>query len=239
MKAVVLAGGKGTRLAPYTTVFPKPLMPLGDVPVLDVLLRRLVHSGVNKVVLSVGYLAELVMAYCGDGSRYGVDLTYVREEEPLGTAGPLTIIPDLDETFYLLNGDVLTTLDLGKLWKFHKKEKAALTIAVSRRQVSINYGVVERLEKGEIRAYKEKPNLEYMVGMGICVVEPSVLELMRTGERIDMPELLGRCFKKKIKVCGFPSRDYWLDIGRVDDYEKAVADFARMRDELLGEEKDG
>jgi NDP-mannose synthase len=237
MKAVVLAGGRGTRLAPYTTVFPKPLMPIGDVPVLDVVLRQLARAGVSEVVLSVGYLAELLMAYCGDGARYGVALTYVREESPLGTVGPLTLVPGLDETFYLLNGDILTTLDLPALLAFHRREGGALTVAVSRRRVDINYGVVERLENNEIRAYREKPSLEYLVGMGICVLEPSVLGLLRAGERLDMPELLARCFERKVKVCGYLSQDYWLDIGRMDDYQQAVADFERMKARLLGEER--
>jgi len=203
--------------------------------VLDVVIRQLARAGVDEVVLSVGYLAELIMAYCGDGLRYGVKLTYVREESPLGTVGPLGIIPGLDETFYLLNGDVITTLDLAALLDFHREQGAVLTVAVNRREVHINYGVVERLEQNEIRAYKEKPTLEYLVGMGICVFEPAALKLLTPGERLDVPELLERCFAAKIKVAGYLSTDYWLDIGRIDDYQRAVADFETMKVKLLGE----
>jgi NDP-sugar pyrophosphorylase family protein len=234
IKAVVLAGGRGTRLAPYTTVLPKPLMPIGDIPVLDVVIRQLVRAGATEVILSVGYLAELIMAYCGDGSRYPVKLTYVREESPLGTVGPLGLIPGLNETFFLLNGDVITTLDLGALLAFHRREGAALTVAVNRREVQINYGVVERLENNEIRAYKEKPTLEYLVGMGICVFEPAALRMLTPGEKLDVPELLARCFKAGVKVAGYLSNDYWLDIGRIDDYQQAVTDFESMKDRLLG-----
>jgi NDP-sugar pyrophosphorylase family protein len=190
IKAVVLAGGRGTRLAPYTTVLPKPLMPIGDIPVLDVVIRQLVRAGATEVILSVGYLAELIMAYCGDGSRYPVKLTYVREESPLGTVGPLGLIPGLNETFFLLNGDVIT--------------------------------------------YKEKPTLEYLVGMGICVFEPAALRMLTPGEKLDVPELLARCFKAGVKVAGYLSNDYWLDIGRIDDYQQAVTDFESMKDRLLG-----
>lgn len=235
LKAVILAGGRGTRLAPYTTVLPKPLMPIGDVPVLDVVIRQMARLGVGEVTLSVGYLAELIMAYCGDGSRHGVRLTYVREDEPLGTAGPLGLIPGLDHTFFLLNGDILTTLDFHRLLEFHRTHGAAFTLAMHRREVLINYGVVEVMEGDEIRAYHEKPRLEYRVGMGICVLEPAVLAHLRAGERLDVPELLGRLFAARVKVCGYLSDDYWLDIGRLDDYERAVAEFETMKPLLLGE----
>src|SRR5262249_54989106 len=163
---------------------------IGEIPVLDVVLRQLTRAGIDEIVLSVGYLAELIMAYCGDGSRYGVKLTYVREETPLGTVGPLGIIPGLDQTFLLLNGYVITTLDLAALLDFQRKQGAALTVAVNRREVQINFGVVERLEDNEIRAYREKPTLEYLVGMGICVFDPAALRLLNPGERLDVPELL-------------------------------------------------
>lgn len=235
LKAVILAGGRGTRLAPYTTVLPKPLMPIGDVPVLDVVIRQMARLGAGEVVLSVGYLAELIMAYCGDGSRYGVPLAYVREEEPLGTVGPLALVPDLDDTFILMNGDILSTLDFRRLLEFHRERGADFTLAVNRREVRINYGVVEVMEGDEIRAYHEKPRLEYQVGMGICVLEPSVLAHLRPGERLDVPDLLQRLFAARVKVCGYLSDDYWLDIGRIDDYERAVAEFETMKPRLYGE----
>ena len=233
MKAVVLAGGKGTRLAPYTTVFPKPLMPLGDVPVLDVLLRRLVHSGVNKVVLSVGYLAELVMAYCGDGSRYGVDLTYVREEEPLGTAGPLTIIPDLDETFYLLNGDVLTNLDYRDFARYHQQESCTATIAMYSKPVNITLGVIEANETSDITDYIEKPTLHYQVSMGVYAFSETVLRYIEPWKYLDFPDLIKSLLANGEKVKGYPFKGIWLDIGRKEDYEQAIEVFEGSRDEFL------
>jgi NDP-sugar pyrophosphorylase family protein len=129
MQAVILAGGKGRRLRPYTTVLPKPLMPLGDMPIIEVVLRQLAASGFDQVTVAVGYLAELLMAYCGDGSKFGLELRYSREEEPLGTAGPLALIDGLDDTFLVMNGDVLTSLDLRGLVQQHRASGAAATTA--------------------------------------------------------------------------------------------------------------
>src|SRR5688500_16147333 len=142
MKAIVLAGGKGTRLAPYTTVLPKPLMPIGDMPILDVVLRQLAAAGYDEITLAVGYLAELLLAYCGDGSRYGVRLTYPREEPPLGTAGPIALVPDVDQTFLVMNGDLLTTLDYGSMLKFHAAQGYIATVATIAREVVIDLGVI-------------------------------------------------------------------------------------------------
>jgi len=149
MQAVILAGGKGRRLRPYTTVLPKPLMPLGDMPIIEVVLRQLAVSGFDQVTIAVGYLAELLMAYCGDGSKFGLELRYSREEEPLGTAGPLALIDDLrhGDTFLVMNGDVLTSLDLRGLVQQHQASGAAATIATHQRQQQINYGIIETTKK--------------------------------------------------------------------------------------------
>lgn len=226
MKAVILAGGKGRRLAPFTVVFPKPLVPVGDRPVLEILLRRLSKYGFRDIVLSVDHLAELIMAFIqGSPSlRELVNVSYVRDEKPGGTAGPLANIPGLDETFLVTNGDVLTTLDLTQLLAFHRAQGAALTIAVHPKQVPIDLGVLT-LDGDRVVGYHEKPRLSYDVSMGIYVYEPRALSYIRPGEYLDFPDLVLRLIAAGEKVAGFRSDAYWLDIGRPEDYARAQEEF--------------
>jgi NDP-sugar pyrophosphorylase family protein len=234
MKAVVLAGGKGTRLVPYTASFPKPLMPLGDVPILEVVIRQLSHFGIVDLTLAVGHLAELLMAYFGNGSKYGVNIVYSKEDQPLGTAGPLGLIAGLDrETFLVMNGDVLTDIDYRHLVDHHRKRGAAVTVAIHRRDVKVDLGVIEINERMELTGYIEKPTLHYLVSMGIYVFEPRVLTHFSPGERIDLPVLVRNLLENGEKVVGYPHDGYWLDIGRPDDYERAAADFKTMRGHLM------
>ncbi len=233
MQAVILAGGKGRRLRPYTTVLPKPLMPLGDMPIIEVVLRQLAANGFDRVTVAVGYLAELLMAYCGDGSKFGLDLRYSREEEPLGTAGPLALIDGLDDTFLVMNGDVLTSLDLRDLVQQHRASGAAATIATHQRQQQINYGIIESDQERRVTAYIEKPIHRYQVSMGIYVLEPAVLEFVPRGQYLDLPDLVRTLMATGRPVLAHPFDGYWLDIGRHDDYEQAVEEFEAMRDQLL------
>ncbi len=232
MRAVILAGGKGTRLAPYTTVFPKPLMPIGEMPILEIVLRQLAYHKIQTITLAVGYLAELLMAYCGDGSRFGVKLDYSREEQPLGTAGPLSLVPNLDQTFLAMNGDLLTTVDYGKMWQYHKERGAIATLASYQRQVRIDLGVIES-EDGWVKDYIEKPTYCYAVSTGIYIFEPEALEFMEPGQRLDLPELILRLMRANEKVNVYSFEGYWLDIGRHDDYEVAAREFAEHRSEFL------
>jgi len=234
MQAVILAGGKGRRLRPYTTVLPKPLMPLGDMAIIEVVLRQLAASGFDRVTIAVGYLAELLMAYCGDGSKFGLELRYSREEEPLGTAGPLALIDGLDDTFLVMNGDVLTSLDLRGLVQQHRASGAAITIATHQRQQQINYGIIENDEGGRVTAYIEKPTHHYQVSMGIYVLEPAVLDYIPRGQYLDLPDLVRQLMAAGQPVLAYPFDGYWLDIGRHDDYEQAVEEFEAMRPMLLG-----
>ena len=233
MQAVILAGGKGRRLRPYTTVLPKPLMPLGDMPIIEVVLRQLAASGFDQVTVAVGYLAELMMAYCGDGSKFGLKLSYSREEEPLGTAGPLALIDGLDDTFLVMNGDVLTSLDLRGLVERHRGSGAAATIATHQRQQQINYGIIENDEESRVTAYIEKPTYRYQVSMGIYVLEPAVLGFIPRGQYLDLPDLVRQLMAAGRPVLAHPFDGYWLDIGRHDDYEQAVEEFEGMRARLL------
>jgi len=236
MKAVILAGGKGTRLAPYTKILPKPLMPIGDMPILEVILRQLKAAGIHEVVLTVGHLSELLRAFFQNGERLGMSITYSFEETPLGTAGPLSFVDGLDDTFLVSNGDVLTTLNYREMISFHHEQKAAATIAVHHRQVHIDLGVIQWNGGVQIGGYIEKPTYEYCVSMGIYIFEPRVLTHIKRGEYLDFPDLVKKLIAAKEKVVGYHFDGYWQDLGRPDDYEIAANDFDQMRSQFLPQE---
>jgi NDP-sugar pyrophosphorylase family protein len=235
MRAVILAGGKGQRLRPYTTVLPKPLMPIGDMPILEVVLRQLAHAGVTRVTMAVGHLAELLQAFFGDGRRFGLQIDYSFEERPLGTVGPLTLIPSLREEreFIVMNGDVLTTLAPADLVRRHRESGAAVTIATYRRQVRIDFGVIETDDDGFLDGYVEKPSFDYRVSMGIYCFDTSVLDLLEPGAYRDFPDLIKSLIAQGRKVASYPFDGYWLDIGRPDDYATAIDEFESRRHEFL------
>ena len=236
MKAVVLAGGKGTRLLPYTTILPKPLMPIGDIPILEVLLRQMKRAGINHVVLTVGHLASLLRAYFGDGKQWDLDITYSQEQIPFGTAGPIALVKDLDKTFLVTNGDVLTTLDIRKLVAFHKKKGAIATIAAHRRQVRIDLGVIQSDGDDRVSGYIEKPTTEYTVSMGVYVFEPRVLEYIPVGRYLDFPSLILKLIASGETVSSYTFDGYWMDLGRPDDYVQANQDFNNMKTQFLPED---
>lgn len=233
MKAIVLAGGKGTRLLPYTRIFPKPLVPIGDMPILEILLRQMKRAGITDVVLAVGHLAALMRAFFQDGSRLGLNITYSYERTPLGTAGPLAQVDGLNETFLVTNGDVLTTLPIADLIAYHRQQGGAATIAMHARQVKIDLGVIQLDGGCRVKDYIEKPSYDYLVSMGLYVFEPRVLNFIPRGERLDFPDLVKRLLAAGEPVVGYPFTGYWQDLGRPDDYEQAVADFESMRGEFL------
>ncbi|MBL8915460.1 MAG: NTP transferase domain-containing protein [Archangium sp.] len=239
MRAIVLAGGKGTRLAPYTTVLPKPLMPIGDVPILEVVLRQLGHHGFRRVSLAVGYLSELLMAYCGDGQKFGVALDYSREEKPLGTAGPIALVKDLDATFLVMNGDLLTTVDYSAMLKAHRESGAIATVATFEKTVKIDLGVLELSAEQQITDYIEKPTMRYQVSMGIYLFEPRILSFIKNGERLDLPDLVKTLLGKGERVHAYRHGGYWLDIGRHDDYLEAQKEFEEHRSQFLPERRPG
>ncbi len=227
MKAVILAGGKGTRLAPYTTIFPKPLVPIGERPILEIIVRQLVRQGIGDIILSVGHLGELIEAYFQNGHRNipGLRLQYFRECQPLGTAGPLAMIPGLDDTFLVMNGDVLTTLDYQGLIQCHRSTGAILTIAMHRKEVHVDLGVLETDSGGALTCYREKPSYCFNVSMGIYIYEHNVLHYINKGRYLDFPDLVSDLLRHGEKVVGYPSQDYWLDIGRREDYELAQQEY--------------
>jgi NDP-sugar pyrophosphorylase family protein len=232
LRAVILAGGRGVRLHPFTVVFPKPLVPLGDRPILEVLLQRLAACGVVDVTLTLGHLAELIKAYFQHRPdlKDAINLSYVEEAEPTGTAGSLAAVPGLDRTFLVMNGDLLTDLDFNALVAFHKRQGAALTIAVHRRVVKIDLGVLEYDGGFEITRYLEKPEKHYDVSMGIYVYEPKVLRYIDRDRYLDFPDLVLKLIAAKEKVCAMPTDCMWLDIGRPDDYAEAQRLYSEKAD---------
>ncbi|MFC1900296.1 sugar phosphate nucleotidyltransferase [Chloroflexota bacterium] len=234
MKAVILAGGTGTRLKPYTTVFPKPLMPIGDMPILEIIIRQLKDQGCTDIVIAVGHLGELIMNFFGDGSKLGVNITYSREEQPLGTAGGLALLKEeLDDTFLMINGDTLTTLDYPGLIEYHERNKAAATIALNKRDVYIDFGTIELDSSSNITGYIEKPTIHYVVSMGVYVLEPLVLNYIVAGKKLDFPDLIKILISNDETVKGFVYDGYWLDIGRAEDYEKANEEISTIFPKLF------
>ncbi|MDX1694009.1 MAG: sugar phosphate nucleotidyltransferase [Ketobacteraceae bacterium] len=235
IKAILLAGGKGTRLRPLTAVFPKPMVPLGHMPIIEILLNKIKNSGLKNVTVSTGYLAELIMALCGDGSKYGLAIDYIREDEPLGTAGPIGLIDGLPENFIVMNGDLLTTLNFGKMIDFHIENDADITIATYKRDVRIDFGVVDR-DNEVFKGFSEKPTFHYDVSMGFNILSRRVLKYIEKNQYLDMPDLILKVHEDGGKVRCYQEDCYWLDIGRMDDYAQAQLDFEENQQRFLGAE---
>lgn len=236
MKAIILAGGRGTRLAPYTTVFPKPLMPVDGMPILEVIVKQLAHFHIEELIFTVSPESEpLLSAYFGNGSRYGVSISYSREEKPLGTAGPLSLISDLPETFLVMNGDVLTTLNYQKLIQYHRRQRGMVTIAMNQKRIQLELGVMELGQGHRLTQYTEKPTLSYSVSMGVYIFEKKVMKWVPSRAYLDFPQLIQKLLRKREKVFCYASNDFWLDIGRHEDYGEAQRIFQKMRKKLLYE----
>jgi NDP-mannose synthase len=219
---VILAGGKGTRLRPYTTVLPKPLVPVAERPILELIIRQLASAGFTRIDLSVGHLGSLIKAYLDSVELpAGVDLRYWWEDEPLGTAGALRGVDDLDVPFLAMNGDILTTMDYGELMRFHAGHDAGLTIAAHRQNVDVDLGVIES-DDGRVVDYVEKPTMNLDVSMGIYVYDPDVLELIPEGH-FAFPEVVKAMFEAGRKVMSFHGPGVWFDIGTVGEHERATA----------------
>lgn len=232
MKAVVLAGGKGTRLRPFTTSFPKPLMPVGDLPILEILLRQLRSYGVTEVTLLTGHLAYLLEGYFTDGAALGLRVDYLREEQPLGTAGPLRqLAGKLDDDFLVMNGDLLTDLDFGALMSGHRSGGADVTVCTYAREEKIELGVL-RIDGGDVVGYEEKPTLRLDVSMGVYAMRPAALERIPTGY-YDMPNLILDTLAAGSRVRSHRHDGLWLDIGRPDDYGRANQLVAERPEALL------
>jgi len=225
VRVAILAGGRGTRLAPYTSVLPKPLMPVGERAILEIVLDQLSEAGFRSVTLCVGYLSHLIRAVLDDGRDYGVTIEYVHETNPVGTAGPLRLIDGIADTFVAMNGDVLTTLDYRELVAAHKRSGSLLTIATRVRKVTLDYGVLElggrNAQVRRVTGFKEKPEVSMPMSMGVYVLEPRALDFIPAGEYFDFPDLVQALLEAEEPVGSYGYDGYWLDIGRHEDYEEA------------------
>jgi NDP-sugar pyrophosphorylase family protein len=228
-RAIILAGGKGARLRPYTVVLPKPLMPIGDCPILEVIVKQLARDHFDHITMAVNHQANIIKAFFGDGERWGVRIDYSLESRPLSTIAPLSLIPDLPENFLLLNGDVLTDLNFERLYENHVTEERLFTIAASRRTHTIDYGVLHMDQDHLLTGFSEKPTATYLVSMGIYAVNRSVLSLIPPDQPYGFDTLMLDLLARGQQVRVEPHQGYWLDIGRPDDYAQAIDDFEQRR----------
>ena len=229
MKAVILAGGKGTRLKPYTTVIPKPLVPVGEKAILEILITQLKKEGVDEVFICLNHFAEIIMAFFGDGNRFGLKINYSLEDEPLGTVAPIKLIKGLPENFLVMNGDLLTDLPFHELFEYHINGKALLTVSTFTRKNKIDFGVID-VDPVSLFAtgFREKPEYTFDVSMGVYAMNRDVLEFVPPGTHFGFDNLMLTLLEKKRPAKIFPYGGYWLDIGRPDDYEKANEDIEKL-----------
>ena len=233
MRAIILAGGKGTRLRPYTTLIPKPMVPLGGkMSILEIVLMQLAKSGFTHVTLAVNHLSHLIMAYFGDGSRWGLKLDYSLEDQPLSTIGPLTLIDNLPDNFLVMNGDILCDIDYGKFFKAHVAANADVSVSVFKREVKIDFGVLNYDENMVLREFKEKPEYSFDVSMGIYCLAKRVIERLPHGAAYGFDNLMLDGIRDGAQIKINPFDGYWLDIGRPDDYEYADQNFEYLAGKL-------
>jgi NDP-sugar pyrophosphorylase family protein len=237
MHAVILAGGKGVRLRPYTTRLPKPLVPIGEEhSIMEIVLSQLTRCGFDRVTLAIGHLGDLIRSYIGDGSRWGVEIDYsLPEEVPLGTMGPvLQVLDRLPEKFLVMNGDVLTDLDYADLMRQHRESDAPLTVATCQRQAQIDYGVLTTRD-GQVVEFTEKPTIDYRVSMGIYACSKPTLDGYPPGLPFGFDELMLDMLARDTPPQEYAFDGYWFDIGRPDDYDRVNAEFGVIRGSLLKE----
>ncbi len=232
MKAVILAGGEGRRLRPFTYMIPKPLMPIGETPIIEIILKQLKNNGFNNIIISTGYKENLIRMFLnGVDAKYDLNIKYSYENKPLGTVGSLSLIrDDLDDDFILMNGDTLCTVNYNEIMKYHKKSGNMATITIHKKEIKIDFGVV-KLDGADIVDYIEKPTHSYFVSIGVYVFKPEVLRYI-PDRRLDFPDLIKILIKNNEKVGGYVFEDYWLDIGKPEDYMKANDDLEEIYDRL-------
>jgi len=225
MRAVVMAGGLGTRLRPLTEDTPKPLLPVGDKPVIEHIVSQLRDSGVRKVSITAHYQADKIREHFGDGDDFGVEVSYTHEEEPMGTAGALAMVEESDEPILVINGDILTAVDFRAMLDFHRDQQADITVAVRKYDLSVPFGVIEA-DGPKVTALAEKPVVSHFINAGIYLLEPRLLDMIPGGERTDMTDLIQKLLAGEGTVVSFPIHEYWIDIGQMRDYMRAQADAA-------------
>jgi len=232
-RAVILAGGVGSRLRPYTVVLPKPMMPVGEYPILEIIVRQLAMQGFERITLAVNHQANIIKAFFGNGDQWGVRIDYSLETKPLSTIAPLRLVDDLPQNFLLMNGDILTDLRLDQLYDKHVSDKRLFTIAASRRTHIIDYGVINVDSANLLSSFTEKPSMHYLVSMGVYVLNRDVLAVVPPDQKYGFDDLMRDLLARKERVHVEPYEGYWLDIGRPDDYMQAIDDFEARKGELL------
>jgi NDP-sugar pyrophosphorylase family protein len=233
-RAIILAGGRGTRLRPYTVVLPKPLMPVGDYPILEVVVRQLARQGFGHVTMAVNHQAELIKAFFGDGSKWSLQIDYSLEDQPLGTMGPIRNISDLPDRFLVMNGDVLTDLNLADFHDEHLAAHRLFTISSYVREQRVDYGVLWTNAGGTLDGFQEKPVTTYEVSMGVYMVSRAILPFIPAGQPFGFDDLMRELLAARQAVHVRRFGGYWLDIGRADDYLQAIDEFPRMEQAFLG-----
>ena len=224
-RAIILAGGKGTRLRPYTVVLPKPLMPIGEYPILEVIIRQLASHGFTHITMAVNHQAEIIKAFFGNGEKWNIKIDYSLEDKPLSTMGPLKLIHDLPDNFLIMNGDILCDIDYGKFHDEHVKDEHIFTISSARRVQNIEYGVLINDEKNNLVGFKEKPKEEFLVSMGIYMASKKILDIIPADQPYGFDHLMLELIKRKNFAHIKEHKGYWLDIGRPDDYAQAIDEF--------------
>jgi len=233
MKAVMMVGGKGTRLRPYSYVLPKPMVPVGKYPVLEIAIMQLKKNGIEEIIFSLGYMGHLIRSFFGDGDRFGVKFTYSEEKEFLGTAGHLGLVKDkLTDTFLVMNGDVLAAIDFEDLLRKHKESKATVTAVVQKQRNTLQYGVVTIANDGRIMDYIEKPTQESDATIGMYLMEPKVLDYVEYNKFLDMPALIMKLVNAGELVQSYQLKGTWLHLSRAGDFEKANENWKDVMKEL-------
>lgn len=230
---IIQAGGKGTRLRPYTTILPKPLMPVGEMPILEIVLKQLAYYNFRNISITVGHLSHLIEAFFGNGSDWDVHIKYVREDRPLGTIGPIKQIPRPDQPFIVMNGDLLTDLDYRALYDYHLESEALLTIAVYQGKVPVSLGVLEYNEERQVVGFREKPDLFFWASMGVYVFSPQLWDMIPSSGNYGFDDLMETMLDQNLKAQVYPWESLWLDIGRPEDYAQATETFYQHREQLL------
>ena len=232
-RAIILSGGKGTRLKPYTIVLPKPLVPIGELPILEIVLRQLKQQGFTHITMAVNHMADLIMAFFGDGSKWGVQIDYSIEDKPLSTMGPLKLIKDLPEDFLVMNGDILTDLKYGHFFDSHIRNNNFFTISSYTRNHKSEYGVLETNDRQKLTAFKEKPETTFEVSMGIYALNKRVLDYIPDDTFFGFDHLMYSLIGNQKEVCVANHSGIWLDIGRPSDFQDAIDLFEKEGDKFL------
>jgi len=234
-RAVILAGGKGTRLRPYTVVLPKPLMPIGDYPILEVIVKQLVQHGFTHISMAVNHQADIIKAFFGNGSKWGIKIDYSLEDKPLGTMGPLKILKDLPNDFLVMNGDILTDLNYSDFFEYHRRKQNIFTVSSFRRDLRSEYGILEMDDENKLVGFREKPVITFEVSMGVYMVNRDALNYIPVKEAYGFDHLMLHLIATNRPASVKAHNGYWLDVGRPDDYIQAIDEFEKYTEIFLND----